>query len=163
MKKSIQLRRNESPTLETQMWLRFLAFMIDSFIVRLFAILLVAFGVRLFQYLVSGDLSDNAASEIHYSALRKSPGALLGLNILAFVLYASILESSRMQGTIGKWFLRYKVCDRAFDRISFPRSFLRNLLKIVSILTVIGIFIIDMTAKRQGLHDLIARTVIIRR
>jgi len=106
---------------------------------------------------------DNIGSHGLLSALKINSAFLLGLYFIIFIFYSSIMESSTLQGTFGKWFLRYKVCDTEFKRISFSKALLRSILKAISIFSVIGVFIIDMTPKRQGLHDLVVRTVLIRR
>jgi uncharacterized RDD family membrane protein YckC len=79
------------------------------------------------------------------------------------ILYSSILESSKLKATIGKWFMRFQVNDLKLNKISFTRALIRNILKIVSIVSIIGVGIIDFTNRRQGLHDLITGTIIKRR
>ena len=162
MEKRIQFRRQERSDLETQFWLRTFAFTIDNFIIRLLIIPTIVIIISLFPITISEELNDMSTDSLLYS-LKLNSTFLLGLYLVTFILYSSLMESSRLQGTFGKWFLRYKVCDADFNKISFSKALLRNTLKVISILSVIGVVIIDMTPKRQGLHDIIARTVLIRR
>jgi uncharacterized RDD family membrane protein YckC len=82
---------------------------------------------------------------------------------LGLVVYSSVMESSKLQGTFGKWFVRFKVTDMELNRISFFRALLRNSIKLVSIASIVGVFMIDATVRRQALHDLIAKTILVRR
>jgi uncharacterized RDD family membrane protein YckC len=162
MEKRIQFRRQERSDLQTQFWLRTIAFTIDNFIIRLLIIPIIVYGLLLFRITLSEELSDISTDILLYS-LRVNSTILIGLYFFVFILYTSIMESSRLQATIGKWFLRYKVYDTDFNKISFQKALLRNSLKVISILSLIGVVIIDMTPKRQGLHDIIVKTVLIRR
>lgn len=159
--KRIQFKRPVRSDLQTQLWLRVFAFTIDTFIIRFFIVPLILV-VLSFTPLTLVERPEDLSVEIFQDYLIMNSTILIGLNVVVMILYSAILESSRLQGTLGKWFLRFNVCDLDFNRISFSKALLRNLVKIFSIISVIGIALIDMTPKRQGLHDLIARTVLIR-
>lgn len=104
------------------------------------------------------DLSD----EIAFGIIRNE--ALIKLLMLAlFFIYSAALESSPLQATLGKWFMKIKVYNKEYKRISFLKALIRNILKIVSVISVVGIFLIDMTARRQALHDLLSGTILLRR
>ena len=164
MHRKIHFRRQENKRagLETQFWLRTFAFTIDLFIIRLLLVpgfLAVLSLLKVFP----GARSDHLTNEGVSYSLRMNSGIIVGVYLIVIILYSAFLESSRLQGTLGKWFVRYAVCDTDGNRISLPRAMVRNALKVISILTVIGVFVTDMTPKRQGLHDLIAGTILIRR
>lgn len=78
-------------------------------------------------------------------------------------LYYSLMESSHYQGTLGKILLRIRVTDLNGDRLSLGRSTGRFLARIVSILTpfYIGFVAAAFTAKRQALHDIISKCLVI--
>ncbi len=161
MQKRIQFKRPVRSDLQTQFWLRVFAFTIDTFIIRFFILplFLVVFS---FTPLAQVERPEDLSVEIFQDYLIVNSTVLIGLNVVILILYSAILESSRLQGTLGKWFLRFSVCDLEFNRISFSKALLRSFIKVFSIVSVIGIAIIDMTPRRQGLHDFISRTVLIR-
>lgn len=78
-------------------------------------------------------------------------------------LYFSILESSAKQGSLGKVVLGLKVVDYNTQRISFTRATGRYFSKFISAaILMIGFIMIAFTAKKQGLHDMIAGTLVIK-
>ncbi|MDM7998471.1 MAG: RDD family protein [Dehalococcoidia bacterium] len=88
---------------------------------------------------------------------------ILGV-VMFFVqlLYFAIMESSSKQATLGKMVLGIVVTDYEGRRISFGRALGRNLGKIISqIILFIGYFMIAFTQKKQGLHDMMASTLVV--
>jgi uncharacterized RDD family membrane protein YckC len=78
------------------------------------------------------------------------------------LLYYAWFESSRYQATPGKLAVGMIVVDLEGNRISFRKALVRNLSKIVSAAILdIGFIMIGFTEKRQGLHDMIAGTVVV--
>ena len=78
--------------------------------------------------------------------------------------YFAILESSPAQGTLGKIALGLQVTDLHGDPISFGRAVVRNALKYLSsLLLFIGWLMAAFTPRKQGLHDLIAGTLVLRK
>ena len=75
--------------------------------------------------------------------------------------YFTLSETSVWQGTIGKRLLKIKVTDMQGKRISFKRATIRFLSKILSSQLLIGYIMILFTTKKQGLHDLIAKTLVL--
>ena len=72
------------------------------------------------------------------------------------------MESSPLEATIGKTFLRLRVTDLAGQRISFSRATLRYVGRIVSVGTFLLGFLIALGSRRkQSLHDLMAKTVVV--
>jgi len=84
------------------------------------------------------------------------------INIAAVMLYWGLFESSPLQATPGKMVLRIKVTDIEGNRISFWRAVGRYFSKIVSGLILgIGYLMIAFTEKKQGLHDIMAGTLVV--
>ena len=84
------------------------------------------------------------------------------LTILTRWLYYAIQYASPYQATFGMRFVGLQVVDYQYERISFKRAsgrFLANLLSIISI--SIGYVMIAFTKKKQGLHDIVARTYVV--
>lgn len=87
-------------------------------------------------------------------------------NLYFFIVglaYAAFFEASAHQATPGKQLLSLHVADEEGRRLTFNRALGRHLAKIVSNLTLlIGYLMVAFTGRRQGLHDKIARTVVLR-
>ena len=76
-------------------------------------------------------------------------------------LYFALLESSSMQGTLGKKALGMIVTDLSGNRIGFGRATGRYFGKILSaIILGIGFIMVAFTERKQGLHDLLANTLV---
>jgi uncharacterized RDD family membrane protein YckC len=79
-----------------------------------------------------------------------------------FIIYHAVMESSNIQGTLGKMVFKIKVTDINGNRLSFIRAALRAFGKIISMATLgIGFLPILFTKNRQALHDIIARTLVV--
>ena len=75
-------------------------------------------------------------------------------------LYYALLESSRLQATLGKLCLRYRVCDLYGGRISFARATARHLAIALSVLPFgLGFLLVLISERKQALHDMIAGCV----
>jgi uncharacterized RDD family membrane protein YckC len=94
-----------------------------------------------------------------------SDGAGAAADILVFIAaygYYAGMESSSYQATIGKIALGVQVTDLSGNRVSFGRALGRNLAEILSALILgIGYIMVAFTAKKQGLHDMIAGTLVV--
>lgn len=131
-------------------WWRFLAYFIDGFF------LLLISSVINMTYGFTGVL------------LHMNPETVGGMSFLtggiSGWLYYTIMESSRCRATPGKMICGMIVVDMEGNRISFGRANGRYFAKILSILILFfGYFMIGWTAKKQGLHDMIAGTLVLRR
>ncbi|MBI4083935.1 MAG: RDD family protein [Candidatus Lambdaproteobacteria bacterium] len=96
----------------------------------------------------------------------QSRGWLLGILLasLAFGwLYFALLECSRIQATLGKRAMGIQVTDLGGGRISFEHATGRYFGKYVSLAILgIGFLMVAFTAKKQGLHDILARTLVVK-
>ena len=71
------------------------------------------------------------------------------------------MESSRFQASLGKMVLKIKVTDKNGQRLNLQHAFTRNLLKLLSLSTMmIGFMMAGWTQKKQALHDLAAGTYV---
>jgi len=81
--------------------------------------------------------------------------------ILVPWFYFAYLESSSNQATLGKIVMRIAVTDMRGNRITFARATLRFFCIFLSVLTLfIGFLIPAFTRYKQGLHDIIAGTLV---
>ena len=127
-------------------WLRFVAYMIDSFILGiLYGIYFLIVNIFIFY-------------EVYPFLIFMIPFVLF-----SSWLYFSIMESSKAQATIGKMALSLKVTDMEGNRISFGRATGRFFGKFISeIILMIGFMMAGWTEKKQALHDMMADTLVIR-
>lgn len=78
-------------------------------------------------------------------------------------LYFAGMESSIEQATLGKMLLGLRVTDLEGRRITFSRATARLFAKILSALILyVGFIMVGFTAKRQGLHDKLAGTLVLK-
>lgn len=91
--------------------------------------------------------------------------SLAGLAIIPVskFIYSSFMEASGRQGTWGKVLMGLKVSDEKGIPISFGRSVIRNLSKIISTATLgLGYMMGFFDKRQQCLHDRIAGTLVIK-
>ena len=89
-------------------------------------------------------------------------------SVLAFVvfllpiIYYVVLPATKMQGTLGQYFLNIRVVDEwSLDRIGFLKSFVRFVFFVVSWIFMLGFITIFFTEKKQMLHDIFSKTVLL--
>jgi uncharacterized RDD family membrane protein YckC len=84
--------------------------------------------------------------------------------VVVIWLYRAGMESSTLQGTVGKRIMGLAVVNRSGRRPSIARASLRFLVELVS-MALLGLgFLIALTnRRRQALHDLMAGTLVVRR
>jgi uncharacterized RDD family membrane protein YckC len=79
-------------------------------------------------------------------------------------LYFAFMESSDRQATLGKMAMGIVVTDLEGNKIGFGRATGRYFAKILSaLILLIGFIMAAFTAKKQGLHDMIASTLVVKR
>ncbi len=84
-------------------------------------------------------------------------------SLIIWWIYFAILHSSKWQASIGKKVVGLKVSDKSGNRISFARATGRYFATILSTVTFcIGYMMVGWTKNKQGLHDMIAETYVIR-
>jgi uncharacterized RDD family membrane protein YckC len=79
-------------------------------------------------------------------------------------LYFALMESSSKEGTLGKMAVGLHVTDLEGRRITFGRATGRFFSKMLSgIILGIGYIMAGFTEKKQGLHDMVAGTLVLSR
>ena len=127
-------------------WLRVIAGIIDTLILWIPA--------SLFNWLFKESFSNEILFQVY---------DFIQLTII-WSLYYGFLESSTYQGTLGKRLLGLKAVDINGNRISFVRAVSRFLLGIIASFPLgIGIFMIGFTKKKQGLHDILAKCLVVKK
>ncbi len=138
-------------------WVRFAAYVVDGFVMYVPYLVVKAPLLLLLQSLDAND-PDDAIGIIFISLLNSS--ALVAM----YWLYFAISEASRWQATVGKKLLGLQVVDLQAQRLTFGRASGRYFAKLLSFLTFgIGCVMVGFTERKQGLHDLIAGTLVLRR
>jgi len=88
-------------------------------------------------------------------------GITVALAIAGNWLYEAFLLSSSYQATLGKMIFGMRVTDLYGNRISFARATGRHFAKIISgLFFCIGFIMVGFTERKQGLHDMIAGTLV---
>ena len=96
-------------------------------------------------------------SDIDYNSFR----FLVGITI--WIFYHAAFDSSDMHATFGKRLLKLKIVDLNGNRISFIKALFRCLAVFISILAIgLGIWYISTDSKKQGWHDLIAGSFVLK-
>ncbi len=86
-----------------------------------------------------------------------------GISLLIDWLFYSLFESSSWQATPGKKLLQLKVTDLYGNRIGFGKATGRYFAKLLSGLILgIGFIMVAFTEKKQGLHDMMAGTLVVK-
>jgi uncharacterized RDD family membrane protein YckC len=140
-------------------WKRLAAALIDG-ILLIGTYFVLTFLFSFVYYSVTGDdeeeMSDATATVIMYTAW--AAVAMLGW------LYYAFMESSAKQATLGKMALGIMVTDGQGRRVSFARATGRYFGKIISnIILYIGYIMIAFTARKQGLHDIMADCLVVKK
>ena len=145
-------------------WIRLGAWVIDTIILAVvsFIILFILIAGALI-----GSLSTIYNPALFYSATFHGTAAvgfaLWWISMLAINwLYYAFQESSVKQATLGKQVFGLIVTSVDGERISFARASGRWVGRIISgLIFCIGYFMIAFTEKKQGLHDMIADTLVV--
>ena len=148
-------------------WLRFVAYIIDDFILGIvgFFLSIPFVGVIVFSAFRIAEAEGD--TEKTFLGIAGILGAVLMLIMVITVvgwLYYALMESSKQQATLGKMAISLKVTDMSGNRISFGRATGRYFGKIISgAIFMIGYILAGLTEKKQALHDIIASCLVIRK
>ena len=126
-------------------WRRLLAFLIDYLVIGV--VQLGLYSVSLLR--LGGD--------------PKTVSASIAASSAATWAYFAVMESSPLQATLGKLAIGIRVADARGGPLTFRRASLRYWAKWLSSLTLmIGWLMAAFTPRRQALHDVVARSVVVR-
>lgn len=138
----IQMEPNQASTEYAGFWRRVAAHLIDSIILNI--VIGLVFGIQ----------SDPQSFNLYVP---------ISSLVLAWIYY-SWMNSSKYQATVGKMALSIIVTDMEGNRISFARSTGRFFAKILSFaILCIGVIMVAFTEKKQGLHDILAKTLVVKK
>lgn len=137
-------------------WLRVGAYIIDAILLGIVGgIIGGIFGAGL------GAAASSGADAESFLA-----GGSLLLNLISIVIgvaYFAGMESSSWQATLGKKAVGIVVTDLNGNRISLGKAVGRYFAKILStIILLIGYLMVAFTDKKQGLHDMLAGTLVLK-
>ncbi|MGB0839464.1 MAG: RDD family protein [Chitinophagales bacterium] len=142
-------------------WLRVVAYFIDGVILQVVSSLVVMpiMGVNMEALAGAGENPEEIMS-----LMLTTLGPVIGITTLIGWLYFSLMESSEKQATVGKMALGLKVVDMYGDKLTFLRATGRHFAKIVSgTILGIGYIMAGFTERKQGLHDMIASTLVVKK
>jgi uncharacterized RDD family membrane protein YckC len=154
--------------------LRFVAHLIDRLIMGFVTFVVIVpvlaifgisfFGMRSMNEWQNMDDLDPGTEIAMVIAFIGAYASLFLISIALNWLYYSLMESSQRQATVGKLALGIKVTDMNGNRISFLNATGRYFGKIISgAIFMIGYIMIIFTEKKQGLHDIMAGTLVVRK
>ena len=135
-------------------WIRVLAAIIDAVILRVVvAPIHLIFGGLGLAGMMSG--------VPHVGLAVLGGGVTIVLLIFGSWLYEAFMESSSYQATLGKMIFGMRVTDLNGNRISFGRATGRHFAKWISgMILCIGYMMVGFTERKQGLHDMLAGTLV---
>ncbi|MGF1635327.1 MAG: RDD family protein [Phycisphaerae bacterium] len=132
-------------------WLRFVAYILDVIVLGVGGLI---YSIPLGTLAEEGE---GTAAGAGYIALSNVISIVVGW------LYFALMESSTRQATLGKMALGLKVTGYNLERIGFGQATGRYFGKILSgIILFIGFIMVAFTEKKQGLHDKMASTYVIK-
>ena len=150
-------------------WLRFVAYVIDYIIIYTVQIFLVVpilavVGINFASGMSNADNMSEAEMFGMIAGMVGAMGATIVLTFALIVLYYTIMETSKFQATVGKLAVGLKVTDSNGEKLDFTKALIRNLCKIISsMILFIGYIMAGFTEKKQGLHDIIAGTLVVKK
>lgn len=120
------------------------------------------FWIRVLAYIIDGILIGIVVGILTLTS--DNQGANSTVSTLVGWLYFAFLESSARQATFGKSLLGLAVVDEQGQRISFLRATGRYFAKFLSaIILLIGFIMVAFDSRKQGLHDKLAGTLVLKR
>lgn len=140
-------------------WRRFWAYVVDGIVLNILSLpITLTILYPILPYLGESDPSPEVAASLVLAMFLGS-----GLCAVMAWLYFAFMESSSKQATLGKLLVGVKVTDLEGRRIRFVRATGRYLGRILSgLILCIGYLMVAFTEKKQGLHDMLAGTLVVR-
>ncbi|GHM99789.1 hypothetical protein WSM22_12790 [Cytophagales bacterium WSM2-2] len=151
-------------------WLRFVAYIIDYIVIYIAQAFIVVpvlgiIGINFANQAMAsgGEMSEGDIMSMVMTVIAAASAVALLVFIMQ-VLYYSLMESSKFQGTLGKMALGLIVTDANGAKLDFTKALIRNLCKIISaVILCIGYIMAGFTEKKQALHDMIANTLVVKK
>jgi uncharacterized RDD family membrane protein YckC len=154
-------------------WLRFIAAIIDGLILGIpivFIAVFIAAGMGIsgaFQNIRPGDNPGAVFALLGVGFIL----AVVAVSIVGGWLYYSLMESSSLQGTLGKKALGLYVTDLEGRRVTFGRAcgrylggrFLGHVPGFGGLYFIVDCICVGFTDRKQALHDMIASCLVLRK
>ncbi len=141
-------------------WRRVAAYCID--IVPIVAVVFaVAYQAGQFDDVLANHFRDrrNVPAGVQFLIAQK---IVSEASFLLYILYASFMESSRYQATVGKLVFHMKVINAVGGRPTLQNAMARNWAKLFSWgVLCVGFLAIALSQTKQGWHDKMAKTYVI--
>lgn len=135
------------------LWNRFVALFVDALIVWV-----ICFG---FWFFIGFSMGINGIDVAQYE--KEINIASYFVWCVVYILYFSIMESSDTQASLGKMAIGIKVVDQDGDRLGFLQSLGRATGRFFcNMILGFGLLVAAFTEKKQGLHDLMAGTLVVK-
>jgi uncharacterized RDD family membrane protein YckC len=141
-------------------WIRFVAYIIDSFVVSIASIVIV--GIFIAAVLLADESTDDSKEALFIV------GSIVVMVLALIVinwLYEALMTSSPRGATLGKLALGLRIVRVDGAQLSFGRATARHFLKFMITPLVplaIGYLMAAFTAHKRALHDFLADTLVIR-
>ncbi len=136
-------------------WIRVVAAIIDGIVLR---VVVAPVGMVFGGLGLAGGMMGGIP---HAGLALLGGGVTFVLLLFGSWLYEAFMESSSYQATLGKMIFGMKVTDLNGNRISFGRATGRHFAKWLSAMILfIGYLMLGFTERKQGLHDLLAGTLV---
>jgi uncharacterized RDD family membrane protein YckC len=144
-------------------WRRLVAYTLDivpiTGVVSLVAYRLFGYDVVLERYLARapGDLDARWEFLVARNRIRDA-------SLVLYLVYCGVMEASSLRGTLGKWAMGVEVLNTDGTPLSRAEAFRRSGAKAVSLLACgLGCVWVAWSRRKQGWHDTMAGTVVVRR
>lgn len=144
-------------------WRRFVAYCLDALPITLFVSLVfyyfLGFDTTLDRYLSRkpGDLDAKREFIVSRNWIRN-------LSLTLYLAYCGLAEASLMRGTLGKWLVGIEVINTDGTSLTRTQAAKRNSAKALSFLALgLGCLWIAWSKNKQGWHDTLAETYVVRR
>ena len=141
-------------------WIRFVAYMIDAFILLVPTVILVGLFVG-FVILNRVTVNDDGLPAVMVVALLLLMAAMIVVNWL----YEALMTSSPRGATFGKMALGLRIVRLDGTQLSFGRATGRHFAKYMvtpMVPLAIGYIMAAFTNRKRALHDILADTLVIR-
>ncbi|GAB3786108.1 RDD family protein [Dyella agri] len=144
-------------------WKRVAAYILDLILLTIvFKVIGTFFGISAAQEAMKQEMLSGTPIMQVYEHFYSTTWSFNVLTTVLTWLYFAFCESSAWQATVGKLALGIRVTNLQGARISFLRATGRFFAKYLSVLTLfIGFVMVAFTRRKQGLHDLIASTLVL--
>lgn len=142
-------------------WIRVVAYSLDQLLVVLLTVFLCLLGLVILNY--AGILEvDRGLLDMSYAEILGYISAIMYGAYLLHGIYCTFFHGYNGQ-TVGKMVMNLKVVTTAGENLSYWKSFKRWLGYFASsIIFYIGYLMVAFTKDKQGLHDKIAGTYVVR-